>query len=173
MAWLRQTIGPGSNLQGLKAHLERDFEGLEGIIARYETAFQVLFDIVELNGLVLLYQWEDTIDTTTAPPTGYLKGNSAQLQSITELAISYTDGYGRDVRIPNANLLNIGDLITLAASDLGGAYVYAVTADPIEESTFFRLPVAAVDGNRTNNTQDEFMRVSWRPSNIQGELLRV
>lgn len=172
MVWQRQGIGPSENVRQLKTHLERDFESLDGLLAEVRESIRVLYNIAELNGIIVLYQWEDTQDTTTAPPAGYMKANNATLSTVTEFAVNWTDAYGRAVRVGRPDLIKVGDAFTVAASDLSGAYVYELTAPVINNEEFFRLPVIGLGGDQANFAQDDFVRFSWRPADLTGALFQ-
>jgi len=166
MVWDRRQIGPGENLSQLKAHLEGDFEALQFELVRLGNIVDELTRLAVLNGVVLIFQFDDNQDTGSAPPAGFFRANAANVVQATEIAVSDTDVYQRGQI--GGQLLRVGDLVTLAAADLSAALIYRVTTLPTDLGPGFSFGVAFEDGTAYNPGQDEFVRLSWRPSDLIG-----
>jgi len=156
----------GAGFGEVVAYSDREFEKLRQVVNALNATVETLVRLAELNGVVLLYQWQDDQDTSTAPPSGYMKGNAINIQNATEFALSNQDIYQRGEI--GGLLLQVGDFVTIAAADLTAAEVYAVASPPVQLNGGFSVGVTYLDGGGYNPAQDEFVRASWRPANLFG-----
>lgn len=142
----------------------REFEKLELELDVLRQQLETVTRLAEINGVVLLYQYSGNLDTSTDPGAGNVSFNTTQVGNATEMAVSEVDAYGRLVL--GSGALRIGDLITVAASDLSGSQVFAVSADVTREPTFVRVPLSLQGGTMWNPAPGDYARVSWRPIEI-------
>jgi hypothetical protein len=94
----------------------------------------------------------DTDTTATAPSSGFLKVNNADQTLATELYTSDTTFPGNNADIIYENLL-VGEYIGLWQENADREVYYYITAAPINNGTWWTIPVAYVSGTAgiTNN----------------------
>lgn len=152
----------------MRRYLDDEIWRLYTRILRLEERVNQLMRIARLNGVVLFYDWDNNTDTSLEPAAGTVKGNNAQISSVTEFAYSTTDAYDRE--IIGETVLEPGDLITVSAADLSSASVFTVDALPALQGsppTWARMSVTLVQsGGGWNPAGGDYLRISWRPDRI-------
>lgn len=165
----RLAITPLAGMSLFDTNVQRHYEGADNAWRRMD------------GGSLLNILYKAETNSQSAPPgSGAVRWNNATQPSATELFLSATSDDGTDVHELLELLLKDGVTVTLF--DRGSVSVrqsFQLTADATDNTTYFTLPVAFVDGTATfaNNAKlDIFFNTgtqtaSSMSTNITGQLL--
>ena len=79
----------------LNAYLERTLQSLDDWASQVEARVNELVRLRAISGLEIRYKWDDTIVIATPVGAGEIKADNANMNLVTQFALSRIDDFGR------------------------------------------------------------------------------
>lgn len=164
MPYLRDSVPVRAAFTAIKAYLERTFSSLDGWSQTVDANLAALNRIMEINGVIITWVWDDDTDTTVEPLAGTMRGDNNVMSAIAQFSMSNTDSFGRVLDGTQLNAVGVGDFVTVGDREKNAYFQYQMTADVVDNGTWFQMDVAPVTGSSGNPVNGDLMEVQWFPN---------